>query len=222
MNCRQIVQMVSELGISREETFSEDLVYEYIGKICEKYSFSYNTGISRLVIKPTGQNFVIKLPFNYWFDEEYCEYYELSCYKGINKWDACEYEQLIYNQALIAGFEEFFLTINYIAGYDYPIYIQPLAEIAIDNQENYCGKKSNKTKEMLKNKYINLMSEPVEVWFNWVYDKINDDNRFNDFLNFLNKYDIAEDLHEGNIGIYHNKPVIVDYAGFNREQEQWK
>ena len=211
-----IIGIISDLGISENIDFSEDIVDEFVGKICDKYDFSYNTGISKLVLKPKEKDYVIKIPFTRWFDEEYGEYYNFTCY-GDREWNSCEYEQWLYEKAKSEGFNTFFLPIELIGVYrGYPIYIQPKVEVCYDNQEDYHTEKNQKTKEFLKNKNVSLMSEPVESWFNMIYDIIKDDNRFNEFLDFLNKFEITEDLHEANIGIYKNTPVIIDYAGFDK------
>ena len=219
-NVNEIMDLVSELGLYDGINFSEDECDEFVGQI-ERYDFSYNTGISKLVLKPKNKDYVIKIPFSTFYEEEDGEYYSFSCY-GDRKWNACEYEEELYNLAKRYDFEKFFLPIKFVGvTNNYPIYIQAKAEIIYDNIEKYRTYNSSiDTRKILKEKHIGLMSKLVENWFDAVHMLCREDE-FVEFLNFLQIHNIIDDLHEANVGFYEGMPVIIDYAGFNREEEQW-
>ena len=220
-NVNEIMDLVSELGLYDGVNFSEDVCDEFVGQI-ERDDFSYNTGISKLVLKPEGRDYVIKIPFSTFYEEEDGEYYSFSCY-GDRKWNACEYEEELYNLARGYDFERFFLPVVFVGVVnDYPIYIQAKADIIYEDRDKYQKYHSSiDTKKILKEKHIGLMSKLVENWFDAVR-MLCEEDEFIGFLNFLQvNNNMIEDLHEANVGFYNGMPVIVDYAGFNREEEQW-
>lgn len=218
-NINIIKSLVTDLELHENMMLSEEDTDEYIGKICEKYDFSYNTGISKLVIKPKNGNYVIKIPFSHYYDEEWDEYYSFYCYGY--QCDACNFEIELYNKAFNENFEEFFLPIELACIHNgYPVYVQPKASIIYEDKDSFSYLKPTiKTNKILNDNYIDTMSKYVEGWFDIVNKQLGE-GRFLEFLQFLNKYDISSDLHEGNIGMYHGKPVIIDYAGFERKEER--
>lgn len=219
-NINYIQNIVQDLGLYEDINISENEIDEYIGKICDKYDFSYNTGISKLVIKPKDTDYVIKIPFSTYYDEETDSFYAFHCY-GCRGWNACEFEEELYNKAYNARFEQFFLPIELACVCNnYPVYVQPKVDIINEKRDSfYYLKPTIKTSKILDDNYIDTMSKLVEGWFDIINKELGEE-RFLDFLHFLNKYDISSDLHEGNIGMYHGKPVIIDYAGFERKEEE--
>ena len=223
-NISYIQNIVQDLGLHEDINISESEIDEYIGKICDKYDFSYSTGISKLVIKPKDTDYVIKIPFSTYYDEETDSFYSFHCYgyRGWG-WNACEFEEELYSKAYDAKFEQFFLPIEFVGAYNnYPIYVQPKVNVIYESRDDFCYLKPTvKTNKILDDNYIDTMSKLVEGWFDIINQELGEE-RFSEFLHFLNKYDISSDLHEGNIGIYQGKPVIIDYAGFERNKEEKK
>ena len=208
------------------DEFTDDGCYEAVYKQLDFNVFdkTYESGITKMVLFPTGLDFVIKLPFlGTWeykniYDEEEDDWFEeltLCPFEGAEEpegWNYCEAEVIRYESACVEGAEEFFLPIKYIGSvHGQPVYIQPKASIFehSHNPSHYPESKRRRTQEICEN---------LNVWcFNscWI----------SDFLDTFTHKDLQlldtmitdlhiSDLHDENIGYWDGIPVIVDYADF--------
>ena len=182
--------------------------------------FSVDCGATKLVIIPSNANYVIKIPFD-------GEYHENWDDKG-NMWfdeftviqDYCYRETLLYESAKKEHVEKFFLPIeevkeaSNIAGW--PIYVQPKATIYGNLVRS--EKETLTTKESIK--YVSSKDCCINIslpnfWLAACFDSSSSVEEFDKFIQFLNNdSSIKQDLHQSNIGYYNNKAVIIDYAGY--------
>lgn len=185
---------------------------------------SYVTGASKVVFIPKNKDYVVKIPFtgyseDSFFEDENGDWYDEYKYKefegannGNNDWDYCLRELYIYHKAKAAKVERVFLktiyegTIN-----DFPIYSQPKVSNFVEDRYVTCSKEEiESTREKIKKKNFNVFSP---TWLFYAFNYYGEDYIFR-LLSFIKEEEIC-DLHCGNLGWVGNKPVIVDYAGFD-------
>lgn len=172
----------------------------------------WNTGATKLVLFPKKCNFVIKIPLNGYVYSK--KFYEFEGAPGAdNCWDYCAVEKSLYETAVEALAEKFFLKLEYAGNVnDYPIYKQVKATSFADSRSRheYSEIKRSSTREICEEIHVSCFHT---CWLS-------------DFLEFYTKEDLAllnefiedcgiSDLHSGNLGYKENGiPVIIDYAGF--------
>jgi len=181
---------------------------------CEdELSFDWEDGASKLVIVPENKDYVIKIPFNAMYDNFLCEYYDYSQ-------NYCTTEMYLYYK--IANeenpiFAQFFLPLTYIEEFEnWEIYIQPKCQIYnnLDENERSRSYSKNSFDKIKANKNVSYSTTLPLDWLAAVTEVLGDIDLVVEFINMLEKYDINQDLHSGNIGYYNGKPIILDYAGF--------
>lgn len=226
-NLKGIIKYLEPFHTDKYGRFYEEMAEDYVGRIPDEYCCSYNTGISKCVIIPEEFNYVIKIPYTGYYDEEEevvnfnedAFYHPFFCY-GDFIWDSCAYEEDLYNKAKELGFKLFFLPIKKVGEWKkYPIYIQPKANsLWHENRNSYkkLEKPSKEIKTRLSNSKIKIQSDSVARWFEEVLVNTTEE-KFDKFLEFLKNKEIDKDLHEGNVGHYMGIPVIIDYAGFTED-----
>lgn len=221
-NINDITQYLTNFEDVIGDCFYEEITDDFIGEIDPGVdSFTYNTGISKCVIIPKKTDYVIKIPYTgYVEEEEYDTYYDFDCFKG---WNSCAFERSIYKEAVENGFEEFFLKLTKVKEFSYyPVYIQPKAVLISDDIRDRYTKipeVSPRVKNILKYKKIFRDGKMMDFWFGQIYAKLKSEDKFASFLQFLADRDLDKDLHYSNIGYYKDNPVIVDYAGFSVSKE---
>ena len=189
------------------ENFLESLWYEGLP------TYDYEVGATKLVILIPGCNYVIKIPYNSaCFEGEPFDFFGLP--DGFDNY--CEYEVHLYNIAKEAGWDNFFLPIQYFGKYkNIPIYIQEKAESYFDCIIDYASENSKKavTKNTKETEFLRSFTVPFD-WVACCLDWLHSLYEVRKFFNFLEKEKISRDLHRGNIGFFKNKPVIIDYGGY--------
>ena len=187
-------------------------------------------GVSKCVIVIPESEYVIKIPFNgYWETDEYWDEedeewyksdseefipfcganYDINC-EDASDWDYCENELIKYENAVDAGMEEFFAKITF---YDYvnnyPIYLQEKVKEYSWNNYVY-SEEAEKTYNSNKELQFRLPRQWAILAIDWYGEE-----RYKEFLQYIKDNDI-NDLHSGNVGFAANgRPVILDYAGWN-------
>ena len=173
---------------------------------------SYNTGATKLVLTPPGEDFVIKIPFEgeTWEKEDFSPFENAQ---EPNGWDYCRVEVLQYQKAVEAGLEEFFAETEYIGHINgHPIYIQTKVDIFEDIRDPYYDYEEetiSSTKDTCKKLEVGCFHK---YWLT-------------DFLDYFNERDLLKlsqhlsnndigDLHGGNLGYIEGQPIIVDYSGY--------
>lgn len=203
------------------EDLCEDAYDEQIlANLPENLDYIYESGATKVVFIIENLDYVVKIPFHgrieygYGEDEEdiFEEFSGAVAVEGSNCWDYCKEEVFYYQKAKEKNIEKFFLETS-ILGYsndNYPIYMQPKARIF-----NYSKSKSLSEEEQI---ITNRLKSKCDTWFSarWIRDAINwyGENEVEKLLNFINDEKI-NDLHSGNLGYLNDRPVIVDYAGYN-------
>lgn len=190
------------------------------------FKYDYNYGISKLVLTPIGENFVIKIPFTGSYEDSYYDYdedgyeevmpeytpFEWGSTDRHQYWDYCMGEMLNYRKAKAQGADELFCKTSLLGFVNcYPIYIQqraiPYTE-AEWNPELYPNERTSKTKDLCRKNHL--------CYFNtiWQTDVLSyyGEKKFKKFFNFIDGN--INDLHDGNLGYIGEKPVIFDYSGF--------
>lgn len=196
----------SEYFTSREEDF-------LISSIdCDELSFDWEDGASKLVIIPEDKDYVIKIPFNASCDTFLCEYYDYS-------YNYCEKECNLYKKISFEEnplFTQFFLPLTKVREFEnWEVYIQPKCQIYNHLEEEDRSKTYSKDSMMkVKSKKLGYYTNLPDDWIAAVTEMLKDTKLVKEFIDMLQKYDITQDLHSGNIGYYNGKPVILDYAGF--------
>ena len=204
------------LGISYDN-FEDEL----IECLPDDFIFTYNYGVSKAVIIPKGENFVIKIPFRgQGFD---CENeFENANGDYLRCWDYCFTELLYYHSAKKNHVAEILAKPRFIGFVNnYPIYTQQRVQ-TFYNRYGDCAsckydKESKQAKKMIET--INSSCENNDmVPFNmkWMMDILAyyGEKKFNNIMAFIR--DIG-DLHDENIGYIDDRPVILDYADWNDE-----
>lgn len=228
---------IENFHLNDDEGFTDQDVDNFLWTINGKVpSFDYETGASKFVIIPEGEDFVIKIPFTGCYEDCKCSYdeekqewlppeYEYMSFYGASDEtgaDYCAAECNIYEEAEEEGFEQLFLKIEKVTECDgIGIYIQPKAQ-SFSRTYNHGWYASNKSKEAVRKAIENkpfdyepgftINSFPVD-WTASCLDVLGSLDELNRFFQFLT--DNSGDLHENNIGYYNGKPCIIDYGNFD-------
>lgn len=184
-------------------------------------------GVTKFVILHKNADEVIKIPFNGKFENYYgeegeydtpeTEFIHFECANdlctGAANWDYCENELIKYEDAVDAGFGEFFAATRFDIVNDKIVYLQETCEAFCDSdysvaETSEAAKKSYHDNEDRFDTYINSqwMIQAIEYYG---VEKVVD------FLRYIRQHDMASDLHMGNIGYTRTgKPVLIDWAGY--------
>ena len=209
----------------------------------EAGSWTWDSGVSKLVLIFSGLNFVVKIPFvgeeewEEYYDEEtdeyieekskYCFYpFHLDCAPdrvidryGSDNWDYCDIEADRYNLASDRGLKECFAKTEFLGwAQHYPIYIQERA-VMFDSDEEKTKRTSNKEfYELDSNKSkVDSLREKSKLYINsvWTLDFFfyYGEDMFEALGKFCAEVDI-DDLHCGNLGYINGRPCLVDYSSY--------
>ena len=200
-------------------------------------------GISRGVIVPLHEPFVIKIPFTHvcidddcysyeQIEEDYGEFVPENFYQegeyfypinDIEEGDYCDMECAIYERAKEAGVEEVFAEEHFVYCHeDINIYVQAKADsFEYYDSASLTSKMTADKMEAAKTSINKICDDPShhERWcFNLIWLSqvliIFGKEYVDKLFDFLNNECIT-DLHLGNLGYIENIPVIFDYASFN-------
>lgn len=220
MNRTDVLKLL-EVCTFKDTFTSEDYYHDVIAPLEEagKSTIECDSGATKLVLWiPNFDEYVVKIPFTgvyeedwikedegYVWQEDYQEYF--GAYDG---WDYCYVETSLYADAVKEGVEQFFLETSFLGHIKgHPIYIQPRAEEFYEISHNISLEEKQESNKICREYCVSLKPE-------WVLDAIKcyGLSQVKKLFAFINEYQI-EDLHGNNLGYYKNKPVIIDYAGFN-------
>lgn len=185
------------------------------------------TGASKCVVLLSNQNFVLKIPFegkqiweqvrNYDAEEYNSDDYDFVFYpfdyaRTKDHWDYCNDEVEIFKKAEAAGVSSFFARTDFY-GYskdNYPIYIQERCEVFgnVDVDDKY----KNLSKEV-KTSASKVSSELPEEWIALAIEYFGQELT-DKFLAFVED-EYIDDLHYDNFGFIGDRPVLIDYSGYN-------
>ena len=220
--------------ISEEEkTYILNLLSTFNLKHLSKYNFMKKlqalddnfilaSGVSKVAIIPKEKNYVIKIPYY----GKYRKSNGIKCFdpyfSSISKSsDYCKSEEIIYNKAKANGLDTFFAEIEQIGKIkSIPIYVQRKAVIfedvhyPEDDEEENLNEHEISIFKTITTKYSDLVEDEY-LPISWMKDFICSygELAFDKLYSFLSDNNI-QDLHSENIGYICEKPVLVDFSGF--------
>ena len=185
-------------------------------------NFILASGVSKVAIIPKEKNYVIKIPYY----GVYRKSNGIKCFdpyfSSISKSsDYCKSEEIIYNKAKANGLDTFFAEIEQIGKIkSTPIYVQRKAVIfedvyyPEDDEEENLNEHEISIFKTITTKYSDLVEDEY-LPISWMKDFICSygELAFDKLYNFLSDNNI-QDLHSENIGYICEKPVLVDFSGF--------
>ena len=185
-------------------------------------NFILASGVSKVAIIPKGKNYVIKIPYY----GKYRKSNGIKCFdpyfSSISKSsDYCKSEEIIYNKAKANGLDTFFAEIEQIGKIkSIPIYVQRKAVIfedvyyPEDDEEENLNEHEISIFKTITTKYSDLVEDEY-LPISWMKDFICSYGEFasDKLYNFLSDNNI-QDLHSENIGYICERPVLVDFSGF--------
>ena len=196
----------------------------------------YHTGASKWVIDIKGFEFIIKIPYEGYYEEvenedydddrvfdsyedeeayiESCHTEEFFPFEGAecgNYWDYCAAEMVVYDKAMKAGISNLFAKTTLLCHTKdgHPVYIQKRAINYWD-----CDNKTRRSRNYDKACSMTYFSSVPPEFLALVLD-IYGEKVANALLRFCDSYSIS-DLHLGNVGIRKSSrmPVLYDYSSF--------
>ena len=185
-------------------------------------NFILASGVSKVAIIPKEKNYVIKIPYY----GKYRKSNGIKCFdpyfSSISKSsDYCKSEEIIYNKARANGLDTFFAEIEQIGKIkSIPIYVQRKAVIfedvyyPEDDEEENLNEREVSIFKTITTKYSDLVEDEY-LPLSWMKDFICSygELAFDKLYNFLSDNNI-QDLHSENIGYICERPVLVDFSGF--------
>ena len=185
-------------------------------------NFILASGVSKVAIIPKEKNYVIKIPYY----GKYRKSNGIKCFdpyfSSISKsGDYCKSEEIIYNKAKANGLGTFFAEIEQIGKIkSIPIYVQRKAVIfedvhyPEDDEEENLNEHEISIFKTITTKYPDLIEDEY-LPISWMKDFIFSygELAFDKLYNFLSDNNI-QDLHSENIGYICERPVLVDFSGF--------
>ena len=185
-------------------------------------NFILASGVSKVAIIPKEKNYVIKIPYY----GKYRKSNGIKCFdpyfSSISKSsDYCKSEEIIYNKAKANGLDTFFAEIEQIGKIkSIPIYVQRKAVIfedvhyPEDDEEENLNEHEISIFKTITTKYSDLVEDEY-LPLSWMKDFICSygELAFDKLYNFLSDNNI-QDLHSENIGYICERPVLVDFSGF--------
>lgn len=201
----------------------------------EDHTYYWRSGASKFVILVDDiEDFdlVVKIPFagrndDVWDYEKKCYIDKGFCYfegaaDGKAGWDYCAAEYNIYKAAEEEGLGACFAAVDILeTRLKYPVYMQEKA-VAFDayyyDEEGYRSSdyESKYTEEQLDSTREKCKENKIRNFNNlWLTDFIQyyGADIFAKFSRFIREKDV-NDLHDGNIGYIGNRPVLIDYSGW--------
>ena len=185
-------------------------------------NFILASGVSKVAIIPKEKNYVIKIPYY----GKYRKSNGIKCFdpyfSSISKsGDYCKSEEIIYNKAKANGLDTFFAEIEQIGKIkSIPIYVQRKAVIfedvyyPEDDEEENLNEREVSIFKTITTKYSDLVEDEY-LPISWMKDFIFSygELAFDKLYSFLSDNNI-QDLHSENIGYICERPVLVDFSGF--------
>ena len=216
------------------EFLGEDNVEDFIENkthFPETFKFTWNTGASKLVILPFGEDFVIKIPFNGTYCDDEIDY-ETGEVLSEGAWEHftseeyysenmefdgnyCGREADISDIATAEDLEECFAITECVGRCgDYLIYKQARATaILADILDEKSDSLSAEERNSIRDKCDSMGVYRFNVY--WLNDFLEffGEEILKQLDRFIDTYGI-NDLHTSNVGYIGNRPVLIDYSGY--------
>lgn len=199
----------------------------------EGHLYYWRSGASKFVILLDNVetfNLVVKIPFagsnKEWnFEKQHYEDKGFCYFNGAadeTGWNYCAVEYNIYKAAEAEGLSACFAAVDVLeTNLKYPVYMQekaiPFDDYYYDEESNHYSEDESKYTDEQFNSTKEKCRENKIYDFNtlWLTDFIQyyGVDMFAKFSQFIQKKSI-NDLHNGNIGYIGNRPVLIDYSGW--------
>ena len=200
-----------------------DILYIWCEEIKEalKFPHTYAHGVSKVAFIFNNFDWVVKIPFNGYYDmcwdEESEDYEEMIWYPfecAADGWNYCNTELLKYEQLEAKGLECFLAETRFLchSANNYPIYIQE--KVIPYNEDKEERTPSKKSLSIVKEKKI--QSRLSKTWVATAIGFYGEEKTL-EFLNYIAQIDIemGADLHEGNYCFRADgSPCLLDYSGW--------
>lgn len=172
-------------------------------------------GATKFVIVPRNENYVIKIPFTHYYEGDIDDYAELqfSDYgRSLKPGDYCDIEVERYKVFKKYGLEKFFAETQFLGSYhDFDFYIQQ--KVTPHNRNSHKKQHSKETENSAKR-----LRFAADETFNleWLMNAIDyyGEDEVEELVDFLGDNNYLSDYHGGNLGYIEDRPVILDYSGF--------
>ena len=209
-----LLSFIDFKAVTMNSCFSQDNFEDYFTRdLPEDCEYSY--GASKLVIIPDNTDYVIKVPFNCTYDEEWLYFQNAYyCRQEEYGWDYCEAEVEYYEEAADWGVEKYFAETRYIGDcHGWPIYVQPKCEAMENSRDSH-----SHTRE----EYDSIQKKADSVDQHGIRDRDFLCDLFKDadvatvslLFQFIDE--MLNDLHSGNYGYFEGTTdaCLLDYAGW--------
>lgn len=219
-----LLSFIDFKAVTADDTFAEDNFTDYFIKEVPE-DCNYNYGASKLVIIPEHEDYVIKIPFNCVYNEDYTAlddeqeewlYFQNAyyCRQEVYGWDYCEAEVEYYEEAADWGVEKYFAETRYIGDcYGWPIYIQPKCEAMEDTRRSHSHTLEEYDSIQEKADSVNQYGIRDR---DFLCDLFKDADVDTVSLLFQFIDEMLNDLHSGNYGYFEGTTdaCLLDYAGW--------
>lgn len=181
-------------------------------------SFSYDFGTTKAVIIPKEKDYVIKIPFQGYYDcRDRFHFFERAEDLN-NSWDYCKVEMDRYKKISNSSLKNCFAETIFL-GYvnNYPIYIQE--RCLPFNNTNRKTKDERKTMQSYLEDRASWQTSLNPDWcidFMRYYGK----KHFEYFIVFIERFNWGDDLSWDNVGYKAGRPIVIDFAGYREKGEQ--
>lgn len=202
-----------------------DWLYEWCDEVVKKQiglPHTYSHGVSKLVFILDNCDWVVKIPFNGYYekvwnkekdeyDEEQTNWVPFKYADG--SWDYCNLELEKYEKLQELDLECFLAEIRYLCSDcdNHPMYIQEKIIPCCNDKK----KRTPSEKSLTKAK--NLFYHFDKIWIATAIDFYGEKKTL-EFLDYIENIDqdMGEDLHSGNYGYREDgSPCLLDYSGWN-------
>lgn len=176
------------------------------------------TGATKMVIGSNELDYVLKVPFQGSWWNEYSEddngnEFSECCFSDFYYNDYCYIETEVYERAKEYGVEAIFAKVEFVKDLDcgIPVYRQPRAESSYKT-----GGSTTPSKAAINYAEEHRYDTPFKVHWSAQVIEVYGQDFFDRLIQFLDNDDFAgSDLHDGNYGYTpEGLPIIMDYAGY--------
>lgn len=196
----QVVEVLNKLA-----SLKVGFCYRELHEALVPLRISINSGETRWCLTSKGWDFVLKIPRLENVSRDYCEI-ELNNY---------ERAKLYKVEKLLLPTEFICENAHGVKIYKQPRYDNSVADLDWAVEKKMRAELQKVINRKVMNKVINSIYDGYRIKEVWLYRvcQLYGKNFLRSFENWTQDCQV-NDLHGGNVGYLHNKPIILDYAGY--------